>query len=189
MAMNAHRAPSICWLALLALPVIAGWARPVLADVLEADDSYFVSVHEIHIAASPKRVFEALIEEIGAWWDAAHTYSGDASNMTFELELALVEELPEDGFVRHLFVDMVQPPKVLRLSGGLGPLQPLGVTASMTFRLEEAEGGTQLAYRYVVSGRGLQGWAEPVDRVMGGQLRRLQRYVETGSPVVGEEAD
>ncbi len=45
------------------------------------------------------------------------------------------------------------PGKTLRLSGGLGPLQGMGVTGAMTFTLEPAaDGRTLLRYQYVVLG-------------------------------------
>ena len=155
---------------------------PVLAAVTESDDGGFVSAHQVEIAASPTRVFEALVAEVGEWWDPEHTYTGDAGNMTFNEFPALWERFSDEGFVRHMAIDMVQPPKTLRLSGGLGPLQPLAVTGSMTFDLVLVAEGTRLSYRYVVNGRRLQEWAGPVDRVMAGQLARLRRYVETGAP-------
>lgn len=175
--------------ALLVPALAVGWAPAAIAEIRESDDSGFISAHEVEIEAPPERVFDALVAEIGAWWDPAHTYSGDASNMAFDQSLALRERLPDAGIVHHLRVDMMRPPKMLRLSGGLGPLQSLGVAASMTFQLESTLSGTALRYRYVVNGRSLRDWAEPVDRVMGRQLERLRRYVETGSPIAGEASD
>ena len=96
--------------------------------------------------------------------------------------MALCEKSDHGLFVRHMTVDFVEPPQALRLSGGLGPLQPLGVAGSMTFDLEETEAGTKLSYRYRVSGRNVTSWAQPVDQVQLGQLERLRRYVEAGSP-------
>ena len=157
-------------------------AQPALGEVMEADERGFISVHELEIKAPPVRVFEAIVEEIGQWWDPAHTYSGEAANLSFDCLMALCEESGDDLFVRHMTIDFVQPPKTLRLSGGLGPLQPLGVAGSMAFDLEETETGTKLSYRYTVNGRDLASWAEPVDRVQLGQLERLRRYLETGSP-------
>lgn len=155
---------------------------PTFGAVTESDEGGFVSVHEVEVAAPPERVFQALVAEVHAWWDPAHTYTGDASNLTFNEFPALWERLSDEGFVRHMFIDVVRPPRTLRLSGGLGPLQPLAVVGSMTFDLEPADGGTRLAYRYVVNGRRVEELAAPVDRVMGEQLARLKRYVETGSP-------
>lgn len=169
-------------------PILMAWlAQPGLAEVTEADEHGFVSVHELHVKASPARVFEALFDEVGHWWDPAHTYSGNAANLSFGCLAAIPAlcEEPEDVvlFVRHMTIDFLQPPRTLRLSGGLGPLQAIGATGSMTFDLEEAETGTRLSYRYTVNGRNTASWATPVDRVQLGQLERLRRYVETGSPV------
>ncbi len=171
--------------ALLALALAAVLAAPVVAEVILVDERGFVSEHELHIAAAPNRVFEALIDEIGAWWDPAHTYWGDSSRFAFDCGfLPALCETSEDGegFSVHMTVDSVRPGKSLVLSGGLGPLQPLGVAASMSFHLEATEQGTRLDYRYVVNGRDVEDWAEPVDRVQGEQLARLKRYVETGNP-------
>ena len=161
---------------------LAAYAAPTPADVVESTDAGFVSTHEIEIAAPPPRVFHALTSEVASWWDPAHTYSGNAANVSFTAT-ALHEKLGDTGFVRHMAIDMVRPPTTLRLRGGMGPLQPLAVAASMTFNLEPTPNGTRLRYRYVVNGPDLHDWAEPVDRVMGGQLQRLRRFAETGEPV------
>ena len=169
----------------LALALAAVVTAPLAAEVAVVDERGFVSEHELHIAAAPDRVFEALIGEVGAWWDPAHTYWGDSSRLTFEcgFDLALCEDSEDgEGFARHMTVDSIRPGRSLVLSGGLGPLQPLGVAASMSFRLQAAEDGTRLDYRYIVNGRDLEPLAEPVDRVQGEQLARLKRYVETGNP-------
>lgn len=169
-----------------ALAVFACFAVPVFAELAEVDEGGFVSTHVIEIDAPPARVFEALTDEIGEWWDPAHTYSGDASNLTLDT-LCLCEEF-DDGFVIHMRIDYWQPGRRLRLQGGLGPLQSLGVAGSMSFDLQAMEGGTRLSYRYAVGGPRAVPLAEPVDRVQLGQLLRLARYVDTGSAVVDEES-
>ena len=175
----------VAW-ARLCLAALAASAGPVFGDLVEADDAGFVSSHDIEIAAPPDRVFDALINEVAEWWDPSHSYSGDAANFSFDGLLggmALVEDLGEGGFVIHLRVVFARVPETLILTGGLGPLQRLGVADSMSFDLEATQAGTQLKYRYTVNGRNVGPLAEPVDRVQLGQLERLKRYVETGSPV------
>ncbi len=181
----------------LALLLVAGLAWPVAAEVAEVDEDGFVSAFELQFGAAPERVYDALVAETGAWWDPAHTFSGDALNLTFAVApssprpgaeagpgLALWERLPGEGnFARHLDVDFAQRGVRLRLRGGLGPLQALAVAGSMTFDLEGSLVGTKLTYRYTVTGRKLTAWADPVDRVMREQMERLRRYVETGSPL------
>jgi hypothetical protein len=173
-------------------------ALPAAAGVVEADDHGFVSAHEVQIEAEPSRVLDALVDEVGQWWDSAHTFSGDAANLSFDCDLGpcglcglcgLCEEWG-DNVVIHLRLSAFRPDQGrLVLSGGLGPLQPLGVAGSMTFDVVADDSGTAttLRYRYIVHGRGLSGWAEPVDRVQLGQLMRLKRYVETGSPAAEDD--
>ena len=50
---------------------------------------------------------------------------------------------------------MAQPASVLRLQGGLGPLQDLPVQAVLTFRIVVQEARTALALTYRVGGTGL----------------------------------
>ena len=184
-------------------------ALPIAGDVVEVRDDGFVSAFEVEIKAAPEPTFDALWKDVAKWWDPAHTYTGDAENMEFFELGGLFEDLsslvPADDsdqseskprslfdfsvspFALHMDIDMVQPPTALRLRGAMGPLQTLAVMGSMTFDLEATEDGTRLRYRYVVNGPRLREWAEPVDRVMGGQLQRLRRYVESGDPAPPEE--
>jgi uncharacterized protein YndB with AHSA1/START domain len=163
-------------------------AGDALCEVKDSAANGFTSVHDVVIAASAARVFAALTTETSKWWDPAHTHSGDAGNLSMQLKAGgcFCERLPDGGVVEHLRVVLVRPGGLLRLSGGLGPLQNMGNTGSMEFRLEPQEdGGTLLRYRYVVGGyygRGLDTIAETVDQVQLGQLMRLKRYVEEGAP-------
>lgn len=60
----------------------------------------------------------------------------------------------------------------------------LAAVAAASTAAENGNQHTRLAYRYVVNGPQLRDWAEPVDRVMGEQLARLRRFVETGEPTL-----
>ena len=79
----------------------------------------------------------------------------------------------------------LQPGQQLRLSGGLGPLQELGISGTMTWKFNAKQKGTSLDVTYSVSGytpQGLQPFAEPVDAVLVQQIQRLKAFVETGNP-------
>jgi len=168
--------------------VLACILVPAQADVLDADASGFTSAHTLTIASPRTRVWAALTAEVGRWWDARHSYSGVASNFTLDLRAGgcFCEALPNGGEVEHLRVVFVDTEHILRLAGGLGPLQSMGVAGSMQFSLEDgSEGSTRLAYRYSVGGYypgGLDTVANAVDLVQLGQLQRLKRYLETGRP-------
>jgi hypothetical protein len=70
------------------------------------------------------------------------------------------------------------------MSGGLGPLQALGVAGSLTIDLVPDGEGTHLVLTYAVGGYfdgGLASLSSPVDEVLGGQMDRLARFAATGS--------
>lgn len=172
-------------LALLA--VLAGAAiAPARAEVVAATDARFVVKQAVTIAAAPPAVWHALTAEIGQWWSSDHTWSGDAANLSLDPRPGgcFCEALP-DGGVRHMQVVYAKPPELLRLEGGLGPLQEQSLTGMMTWKLAPAGSGCALELVYRVAGAvdgGLAAWAPLVDSVLGLQTGRLQRFVETGSP-------
>ena len=79
----------------------------------------------------------------------------------------------------------VSPYKEMRLEGGLGPFQFTGASGHMVWALAEKDGKTTLTWTYDVGGYvkgGIDKLAAPVDGVLGQQVGRLKRYVETGKP-------
>ncbi len=77
------------------------------------------------------------------------------------------------------------PGKELRMTGGLGPLQMLGVTGTLIWKIAADGNGSQLELTYRVGGYragGLGELAAPVDAVLRAQLLRLKSLVETGRP-------
>ena len=139
----------------------------------------FVSEHEIQLNVSPYDAFKALTAQIDRWWNPVHTYSGNADNLSLDARAGgcFCEKLDGGGSVLHMQVVYAQPGRLLRLRGGLGPLQGLGVSGSMDFALEPVADGTLLKYRYTVSGDTPDGLAAAVDGVQLEQLLRLQAYL------------
>jgi len=139
--------------------------------------------HEVH--ASPQQVFDA-IGRIGQWWNDAHTYSGHASN----LSLTLVSggcfcEKWDGNSVQHAQVIQVRPGSLVRMQGGIGPLQPLPLNAVLTFAIATVGDKTQLSVTYAVAGNSdaaLDKLAGPVDSVIGDSTDRLVAYVESKKP-------
>lgn len=159
-------------------------AASACAEVVSASEGGFEVLEKASIAAAPKDVY-ARVVNIGTWWNSAHTYSGDAANMSLDLRPGgcFCEKLKDGGGVQHLVVVNFVPDKVLRLAGGLGPLQGLGVAGSMTILLAPTATGTDLTLRYRVGGysaEGLKQLSAPVDQVLGEQVARLKRVTETG---------
>lgn len=158
---------------------------PVAAEVIAQSDAGFVSEHRVEIAAPPEAVWDLLVRP-GQWWQSTHSYSGDAANMSLDLRVGgcWCEALANGGGAEHLRIVYLDPGATLRLRGGLGPLQGMGVAAALTFRLEPAGTGTRLHVRYAVGGfapDGLGALAAPVDSVLGQQIESLKRVAETAA--------
>jgi uncharacterized protein YndB with AHSA1/START domain len=171
---------------LLALALVSFIApSAALAEVADSAPGGFTVKHTITVAAPAAKAWAALIAP-REWWDSAHTWSGDAANLSLNpAPGGCFCETLAGGGVRHMTVVYADAGKLLRMTGGLGPLQDLPVAAVMTFKLTEAQGKTTLEATYKVGGYapgGLAGLARPVDGVFGGQLARWKRRVETGKP-------
>lgn len=165
------------------LALLPGFA----AAQADAPAGGFSVKHEAVIQAPPAEVYRALTERVGEWWNPQHTFSGDAKNLSIDARPGgcFCEALPSGGGVEHLRVVHVAPGRMLRMSGGLGPLQAYGVAGSLTWALDDAGGATAVEVSYVVGGfmeGGLERIGGPVGAVIGEQLGRLKRLVETGEP-------
>lgn len=169
----------------MSLAMLLAFGPPaVQAKVAARDAGGFVISHQLTLAGSPERVYTALTDEIDRWWDADHSYSGQSENLSLDARAGgcFCERLPNGGSVEHMRVVFASPGRLLRLVGGLGPLQGMGASGSMDFSLRAAgDAATHLEFRYLVSGYapdGLGDIADPVDAVLANQLARLAEYLE-----------
>ena len=130
-------------------------------------------------SARPEQAYLAFTQ-IDKWWDPAHTYSGDAANLTLTITPggAFVEALSGVG----LELAYVLPGEEIRLLGGLGPLQPMGLHGALTIQFKAHAKGSEITMLYNVSGfseQGPQSLAPIVDRVQAGQMQRHAAYADT----------
>jgi len=161
---------------LLALSLL--WASPASAEIVRSADTGFVTRHRLTVAAPPAKVWEVLVHP-ERWWDGAHTYSGSAANLSLDPRPGGCWcEKTATGGVEHMRVVYLARGDMLRMTGGLGPLQAMPVTAVMTVTLKPAGTGTELTADYAVAGPGLAGIAAPVDGVLAGQYARLKAAAE-----------
>jgi uncharacterized protein YndB with AHSA1/START domain len=155
----------------------------MVAKVLSAAADGFVSEHVFDFPVGPDEVYVALTQDVSRWWDADHSYTGDAQNFSLDARAqgCFCEHFPNGGSIEHMRVLYADPGKFLRMQGGLGPLQGMPVFGVMDFELVAIDKGARLTYRYSVAGPAsaeLEAMAGPVDAVQGGQLKRLLNYVE-----------
>lgn len=157
------------------------------ARVMHSSPSGFLVGGEATVGAARDSVYRALVDHVAEWWDPAHTWSGDAGNLTLEAIPGgcFCEGLPGGGGVRHLEVVYVAPGELLRLTGALGPLQESGLAGSLTWSFTTSGDSTRVGLAYSVGGYmagGIQELAPLVDAVLGSQLLRLKAWTETGKP-------
>jgi uncharacterized protein YndB with AHSA1/START domain len=173
--------------AFIAFTIVGLQASSVRAVVTQLTPAGFLVRLDTRIAGSPDRVYRALVGQVGEWWNAEHTYSGDSRNLSIDARPGgcFCERLPNGGGVEHLRVIDVKPGEMLRMSGALGPLQASAVAGTMTWTLAAAGPATTVNLSYAVGGfrdGGFPAVAPAVDGVLLEQLQRLKRFVETGNP-------
>jgi len=159
-------------------------AASASAATQTAPNGFVVKLEEA-VKAPPDKVYETLTAQVGAWWSPKHTYSGDARNLSIEARPGgcFCEKLPGGGGVEHMRVVYDAPGNALRMVGALGPLQGSGLAGSLTFTLAADPGGTKLDVSYSVGGfmeGGFEAIAPIVENVLGEQVKRLKRLIETG---------
>jgi uncharacterized protein YndB with AHSA1/START domain len=161
-------------------------AGPVTAEVLDASPGSLAVESRVVVEMAPATAFEMLTRGLPQWWDPAHTWSGDARNLSLEPKAGgcFCEELPATGgSVQHGRVIFAQPGKLLRLDAALGPFQEMAITGVLTFRLEEQGKSTRVTLNYRVSGAITMDPAKlapMVDAMLGGQMRRFQAFTSSG---------
>ncbi len=156
-----------------------------MCEVVDSSANGFTVKTTLTIQAAPDEVYRRLVHNVGDWWESAHTFSGDAHNLTIEDRAmgCFCEKLSNQGSVRHMEVVFAAPGKALGMSGGLGPLQSIAAFGSMRIELAPVAAGTKLDLTYAVAGylpKGMNTWAAPVDAVLARQFNRLKTYVEHG---------
>lgn len=168
---------------IVALATLLAAATPARADVVAAGPDGFELTMTQTIDKPAAQVWETL-RSPQKWWAKEHTYSDDSANLYLDSQATgcFCEKLPGRGSAEHARIVYSQPPRMLRLTGALGPLQAEAVTGVLTFRLEpEGEGATKVTLTYVVGGRvrgGTEAMAVTVDRVLAQQMAGLKASAE-----------
>jgi hypothetical protein len=168
---------------MLVLSLVA--TAPAKAAVQETREGYFAIQSVILVELPPAAAYRALIKP-SQWWDPAHTWSGSSKNLTLESRAGgcFCEKLKDGGSVQHARVLFAQPGQLLRLEGGLGPLQDMAVTAVLSYTLAPDGPGTRITMNYRVAGAltmDAARLAPLVDQVMGGQFDRLRNFANSSA--------
>jgi hypothetical protein len=165
---------------------------PAHAEVKTQGDNGFNVVQLAEVAASPEEIWKRLISPKD-YWSKEHSWSGSSAGFFIEAQAGgcfceLLNAKPSDGLVNsggsveHMRVIFVQPGKVLRMQGALGPLQSEAVIGTLTVAMQPvavkkgAKPLTKLSFSYVVGGYmryKVSEIAPAVDKVIGEQFANL----------------
>ncbi len=173
--------------------VVAGLlALPAQAAVKDSSSGGFTIENAQDVPATVQDTWDALVDDVGQWWPADHTWWGDASNLSIKARAGGCF-CEHDGArqARHMTVAFVDPGRTLRMVGGLGPLQGMGLDGALEFRLVANEtGGTRITMWYRAGGYSpddLSKFAPVVDQVMAGQLAGLAKLLRDRAAPVKED--
>lgn len=181
----------------MALAMVMGGVSPMTAaaqaEVTHVSEQGFAVLHVTKINAPPEVVWATLIAP-QSYWNKSHSWSGDSGNMYLDPQAGgcFCEKLPTKSpegsslnSVEHMRVIYSERPRVLRMSGALGPLQSEGVIGTMNIAMEADGTGTKISLSYVVGGFMRMKPADiapAVDAVLGELLLRLKARAEGRDP-------
>jgi len=156
---------------LLFLPTFA------YADVISSDNHGFQIVIE-RIVKIDKAVAYKQFLKIGEWWNADHTWFGKSENLSLDTKAGgCFCEKEGAKEVLHMLITFVDPGNELKMVGGLGPLQMMGLSGGMSWKFEQInDSETKISHHYQVSGYtkgGLIELAKIVDNVQTLQVESL----------------
>jgi hypothetical protein len=155
-----------------------------LADVTSKGDTGFSLIITGEVESTPAEAYDQFIQ-IDEWWLEGHTWYGKAENLSIEPRAGgCFCEISGDNQVLHMLVTYVQPGVELKMVGGLGPLQMMGIHGGMSWRFEPIPDGTRIIQTYNVTGYapgGLTDLADIVDSVQTSQLNALVNKLSSGN--------
>jgi hypothetical protein len=184
--------------ALVLAALVLGTSATSRAEVTTQSEAGFaIKLAEV-VPVGKAEAWSALVAP-QRWWSKAHTYTGDSANLYLDAQATgcFCEKLPKPadapegqrmGSVEHMHIVYADPQRgVLRMVGGLGPLQGEALHGTLTITLKPADGGTRIEWEYVVGGysrMNSEQIAPQVDKVLAEQLQSLVALL-TPKPVSG----
>mgnify|MGYP000748903727 CR=1 FL=1 len=157
-------------------------ATPASGRVLDSAPDGFTLENSAVVPVTPNAAYAALVNDVGRWWPADHSWFGRAENFSIEARAGgCFCETDGPRQVSHMRIAHVNPGKLLRMLGGLGPLQGMGLHGALDWVFEAVEDGTKITLRYRVGGYtpdSLAEFAPVVDQVQASQLGRLAAFLQ-----------
>ena len=168
----------------MALAALLGSLQATAAIKDQAADGFTIE-HSQWVPVDQATAWKAFVHDVGKWWPADHTWWGDASKLSISEQVGgCFCELNGAQQARHMGVAFVDPGKLMRMTGGLGPLQGMGLDGVMEWRFVAENDGTRITLWYRAGGYtpdDLTSFVPVVDKVQGQQLAGLAEYLRKQS--------
>ncbi|MET1161618.1 MAG: SRPBCC domain-containing protein, partial [Pseudoxanthomonas sp.] len=161
--------------------IAAGVAcSPAQARIVDQAPNGFTIENSEWVAADPQTAWKGFLQ-VGKWWPADHSWWGDASRLSISDKAGgCFCEINGAQQAWHMTVTFVDPGKLMRMTGGLGPLQGMGLSGALEWRFAKENGGTRITLWYRAGGYtpdDLGKFVPVVDKVQGLQLGGLAEYL------------
>ncbi|HBI76172.1 MAG TPA: hypothetical protein DDY19_07675, partial [Alteromonas macleodii] len=125
----------------LATVLSAAFPSMSTADVNYADNSGFSITNESESYAPVEVVYSHFIQHVDMWWPKDHTWWKGALRID-EQAGGCFCETTDTASAAHMQVSYVEPNKKVVMTGGLGPLQEMGVTGALTWVFSTIDSST-----------------------------------------------
>ena len=177
MTTTAHLAAlSTLCIALSALPTAES-----RAEVTRSGPAGFVIENTATVPTDAAATWSALVDDVGKWWPSDHTWWGRSENLSIDPRAGgCFCEIDGARQAEHMSIGFVDPGRLLRMLGGLGPLQGMGMYGALDWKLEPVDSGTKVTLRYqasVFAPDEIEKFAPVVDKVQAIQLGGLVTYL------------
>lgn len=155
-------------------------AAPASAEIVSRGENAFTLRFAVGVEAAREDIVAA-VGRIPAWWDPAHTYTGDGANLslTFEPGGCWCERLADGTVFEHARIVSISDEAVV-MNAPLGPLNGRATQADLTWSVGPETPQARVSLEFVVAGPGVGALADPVHAVMQQGFGRYIDFIEAG---------
>lgn len=167
---------------LLILLILAIESVHAKSNVVHVAKTGFIVENSIESKQPVDKVWTALVTNVDSWWPKDHSWWGLEGKLTIDAKAGgCFCEIAGEKSAEHMHISFVDPGKLLRMTGGLGPLQGMGMYGALDWVINRKDGITIVTLTYRVNGihpDGFEKLAPIVAKVQGIQLNGLKTYLE-----------
>ena len=109
-----------------------------LAKINYADNSGFSITNESESRAPIETVYSHFIQQVDKWWPKDHTWWKGTLSID-EQAGGCFCEVTQTASAAHMQISYVEPNKKVVMTGGLGPLQEMGISGALTWEFSTME--------------------------------------------------